>query len=166
MPAERLDDNLHRVVQLVDDEPVFKAARIHQHDVHGLAATHRQRLTEGTGQMQQRHEPVAQQQNLAARGQIDPFPDLAGWNADQFAHAQLRNRETLAAVGDESEMRSEGMMASVNGSLMRKQVPRLGTESISTLPPSRSRLVFTTSIPTPRPERDSPFPRSRRRAEI
>ena len=48
-------------------------------------------------------------------------------------------------------------MASVSGSLMRKRLPRPGSESISTLPPSRSRLVLTTSMPTPRPETSETF---------
>ena len=47
---------------------------------------------------------------------------------------------------------SDGMMVSVRGSLMRKVVPRPGSETISTLPPRRSIFVFTTSMPTPRPE--------------
>jgi hypothetical protein len=49
------------------------------------------------------------------------------------------------------------MMASVNGSLMRKAEPRPGAESISIFPPSRSRLVFTTSMPTPRPDTSLTF---------
>ena len=48
-------------------------------------------------------------------------------------------------------------MARVSGSLMRKRDPRPGAESISILPPSRSRLVLTTSMPTPRPETSLTF---------
>ena len=49
-------------------------------------------------------------------------------------------------------MMSAGMMASVSGILMVSVVPRPCTEEISRLPPIFSTLVFTTSIPTPRPD--------------
>ena len=43
-------------------------------------------------------------------------------------------------------------MANVSGILIRIVVPAPGTLSMSTWPPNLSTLVFTTSIPTPRPE--------------
>ena len=43
-------------------------------------------------------------------------------------------------------------MASVSGILMMKVVPWPSRERMSMVPPMRSMLVFTTSIPTPRPE--------------
>ena len=48
-------------------------------------------------------------------------------------------------------------MASVRGSLIRKSVPLPTSDLISTLPPRRSRLVLTTSMPTPRPEMSVTF---------
>ena len=44
------------------------------------------------------------------------------------------------------------MIASVSGSVMVIVVPDPGTEATETWPPSRSTLVRTTSMPTPRPE--------------
>ena len=43
------------------------------------------------------------------------------------------------------------------GSLMRKSEPFPISDLISTFPPSRSRLVLTTSMPTPRPETSVSF---------
>jgi hypothetical protein len=45
------------------------------------------------------------------------------------------------------------MIASVSGRRMRTVVPSLGTLSSSTVPRSASMLRFTTSMPTPRPDR-------------
>src|SRR5690625_7535950 len=47
---------------------------------------------------------------------------------------------------------SVGIMASVRGTLIFNRVPSPSFESISTVPLSWAILVFTTSMPTPRPE--------------
>ena len=47
---------------------------------------------------------------------------------------------------------SAGMMASVSGILILRVVPWPATLCTSTVPPIFSMLVFTTSMPTPRPE--------------
>ena len=52
---------------------------------------------------------------------------------------------------DASTIRAE-TMARVSGILIRKVVPRPATDDSSMVPPMRSILVRTTSMPTPRPE--------------
>jgi hypothetical protein len=49
-------------------------------------------------------------------------------------------------------MVSAWMIASVSGIVSRQVVPLPRVDSTSTEPPMRSMLVFTTSIPTPRPD--------------
>ena len=68
-------------------------------------------------------------------------------------HAPVRKERPGAAQNSGCRLRtiSAGMMASVSGMRRRSVVPLPGRESSSTLPPMRSTLVRTTSMPTPRP---------------
>ncbi|EKD83147.1 MAG: hypothetical protein ACD_39C00859G0001 [uncultured bacterium] len=58
----------------------------------------------------------------------------------------------IAKISPLVERMSEGIMARVRGSLIRKEEPLPSSEMISTLPPRLSMLALTTSMPTPRPE--------------
>ena len=100
-------------------------------------------------QIHQRQQSAAQPVDRRAVDHFNALARLLAFQAHQFQQADLRNRIAVAAAGHD-QGRDDGQG---QGNLhLERWCPRPAWTWTSTVPPIFSMLVFTTSMPTPRPE--------------